>query len=874
MVLLDDIVRLLPHVSRPIQYVGEEINAIHKHWPDMRVKVGLCFPDTYEVGMSHLGLHLLYHILNAEPDLVAERIYAPVADMEELMRLQQIPLFSLESHRAASEFDILGFTLQYELSYTNIFNMLSLAGIPILAEERTEDAPLIIAGGPCSCNPEPLADICDLFVIGDGESVVPQIITAYKAWKESRSGKIEFLKRVCSLPGVYVPSLYTAHYGDEGRVREIVPIHPEAPDVVRRTIEPDLDAISYLKTPIIPYVKTIHDRLTLEIMRGCPRGCRFCQAGFIYRPKRERSSEKLLLLARSLLGKSGYEEVSLSSLSTGDYSQISSLIAAMMQMCESSRISVSLPSMRVSTLTEEIASFIRRVRKTGFTIAPEAGTQRLRNVINKGITGAEILQTAEEAFSAGWDLLKLYFMIGLPTETDDDIEGLIDLVRQVRNIGNRIAKRKVKLNVAISSFVPKSHTPFQWERMTSIDELQRKQELLKRRLRQRTIQVKWHDVRASYLEGVFARGDRRLSRVLLEAHSLGCKMDGWNEHFDFSKWMEAFSRTGIDPDFYLYREREQREILPWEHIQTGVSKQYLWNERMKALREEGTPPCESNCRRCGLCNEEIKIVESENENAQRNGEDVLQVSPPSVEPDLRPKTFRIRAIYMKIGLLRFLSHRELGRVFQRAISRIKAPIAYSQGFHPHPQMAFGPALPVGTEGLNEYVDFFFTEDVDVNVFLENMNNTLPSDVKIINGYSVDLQGPSLSSILKHFEFRVDFPKFLVEQGYTVSYFFEKLHDFRDRDVYLVNGFKKRKEAVDIRPFITSLEVTTDETGLPRLQMLLKTYLNTVMKPEEVLHLVFDIPYEKILDCRVLRVSMEAESSLSVSPKEGSAVLVS
>lgn len=858
MTVLPELITLLPHVAKPIQYVGQEVNAIQKPWAEVRVKIGLCFPDIYEVGMSHLGLHLLYHIVNTDPEVAAERIYAPWTDMESLMRSRQIPLFSLESHRPASDFDMLGFTLQYELSYSNVVNMLALAGIPLMAKERTELDPLILAGGPCSFNPEPLADVVDVFVIGDGETALPQLIDLYKTWKEARAGKQDLLKALCKIPGVYVPAFYTVQTDNTGQAQAIAPTIPEAPAAIQRAIEPDLNATTYFQSPILPYLKTVHDRLTLEIMRGCPRGCRFCQAGFIYRPKRERSEASLVGLVQSLLRQSGYEEISLSSLSTGDYSRIAPLMAAAMQICEAERVSLSLPSMRVSTLTEEMAAIIRRVRKTGFTIAPEAGTQRLRNVINKGITDEDILHTAEEAFTSGWDLLKLYFMFGLPTEADEDLEGIIALVARLRTLGNRIMKKKVNLNVAVSAFVPKAHTPFQWEAMMSIEELQRRQEMLKTRIRQRTIQLKWHDIRASYLEGVFARGDRRLGKVLLEAHRLGCKFDGWKEHFDFAKWMQAFQHAEIDPDGYVSRERDEQEIFPWDHLQTGVAKTYLWNERLRSRQGEPTPPCDADCRRCGVCHQDLRVRESSGNGAQVKTP--LQISPSLHDKVIqRPRAYRLRVRYAKTDLLRFLSHRELVRMFQRAIARINAPIAYSQGFHPLPQMAFGPALPVGAEGLNEYVDVFFSEPIEPEMFLHQMNATLPANVQVKEACAIDLREASLSSCVRQFGFRIDIPQWLVEQGYPLSYFNAKLHEFELQDAYIVAGFKNYTEAVDVKPFISLLEVSTGEALLPSLQMILSMHSNVMMKPEEVLHLVFDIPEEKVLDCRVVRVFMGTET---------------
>ncbi len=847
--LLEQILPLLPHVSRPIQYLGRELHSVQKPWDEMRVTVGLCFPDTYEVGMAHLGLHILYHALNALPDVAAERLYAPWDDMEDLMRAQRIPWFSVESHRAASEFDILGFTLQYELSYSNILNLLSLAGIPILAAERRRDHPLIIAGGPCALNPEPLADFLDAVVLGDGETVVPQLVAVYREWKASGTERMELLNALCRIPGVYVPSLYAVRYAESGEIAEIAPISANAPERVSRQIETNLDAVPYFSAPIVPYLRPVHDRVTLEVMRGCPGGCRFCQAGFIYRPKRERSSEHLLALAGSLLRESGYEEISLSSLSTGDYSQIVPLMSALMQTCEAARVSLSLPSMRVKTLTGEMASIISRVRKTGFTIAPEAGTQRLRNVINKGISEEDILHTAEDAFSAGWELLKLYFMIGLPTETDEDIEGVIELAYGIRTAGKRHSRKKVKLHIAVSSFVPKAHTPFQWERMNSIEELQCKQDMLKHRLRPKDMDLNWHDVHTSYLEGVFARGDRRLGRVLAEAHARGCKFDSWREHFNFSTWSDVFARTNVNPEQYL-REREEREILPWQHLDSGIATEYLWEERLKALSSEGTPPCHAHCRRCGVCRDDIRVVESP-ENATQ---EPPEIAPIAEKQESQAKAYRLRAVYTKTGLLRFLSHLEVVRMFQRALGRVNMPIAFSQGYHPLPQIAFGPALPVGTEGLRELADFFFTQPLEAEDFVGQMNGALPQEIRLIEAYAVDVKAPSLSASLTRFTFQVFSPRALVERGYSSDYFARCLAEFERQAVFQVEHFKRRTEPVDIKPFIELLTLLADEGNGPGVEMTLRVQENSLMKPEEVLEFVCAISRDVMLDFRFVRVS--------------------
>ena len=571
---LDDI---LPRVAKPARYTGGEYNAVHKDHADVDVKFALAFPDTYEIGMSNLGIRILYHILNRRSDTVAERVFAPWTDMEAEMRDQAIPLFALESGLPVREFDIIGFSLGYELSYTNVLNMLDLAGITVVASERGDSDPLIIAGGCCTVNPEPMADFIDAFVIGEGEDVIHELIDAVKAHRSE--GKAALLRSLSQIPGVYVPSL-----GNK----------------VTRRIVLDLDSAEYPDAPVMPFIETVHDRIALEVMRGCSRGCRFCQAGIIYRPVRQRSAGKLSELAETLVANTGYDEISLLSLSTADYRGIEGLVRDLIERFEPQRIGISLPSLRADAACMELASEIQKVRKSGLTLAPEAGTQRLRDVINKNVTEEDLLGAVEAAFRFGWKRVKLYFMIGLPTETDEDIRGIAHLAEEVRRIGKRIGFRPT-VNISVASFVPKPHTPFQWRAQDSIEEIERKQEVLKRALVGKHAELSWHDARTSNLEAVLARGDRRLGKVILLAWQSGCRFDAWHEEFDYSKWIAAFEQAGLDPAFYANRRRDYEEVLPWDHIDCGESKEFLIREDELAETGGLTPDCRlDKCNACGV----------------------------------------------------------------------------------------------------------------------------------------------------------------------------------------------------------------------------------------------------------------------------------
>lgn len=595
--------KILSRVQKPTRYTGGEVNSVMKNPQDVEVRYGFVFPDIYEIAMSHLGIKILYHTLNERPDTWCERVFAPWSDMEALMRERGERLFALESGEEVTHFDILGVTLQYELSYSNIVNMLDLAGIPILAKDRDESYPIICGGGPCAYNAEPIAEIFDFFMLGEGEETIHETTDAYIAWKRAgKKDKRELLDAVAKIDGVYVPSFYDVEYNGDNTVKSITPNNPAAKPVIRKRIMTDFDKTPAPDKIIVPFGEVVHDRVMLEVFRGCIRGCRFCQAGYVYRPVRERRADTLTTLADKLLSSSGYDEISLSSLSTSDYRELPELTDCLLTMTEEKKIGLSLPSLRIDNFSLELMNKVQKVRKTGITFAPEAGTQRLRDVINKNINEENIMNSVSMLFHGGWTNVKLYFMIGLPTETETDVEGIAELAERVLGQYFAIPKeeraKNINITVSTSSFVPKPFTAFQWERQDTREEIIAKQNLLKGAIKSKRIRYNWHDNKTSYLEGVFARGDRRLCRVVIEAVRLGCRFDGWGEHFDFEKWMQAFKNCGIDPDWYL-RKRDYDEVLPWDHISVGVTKSFFKKESEKAQRAETTPNCREKCAGCG-----------------------------------------------------------------------------------------------------------------------------------------------------------------------------------------------------------------------------------------------------------------------------------
>ena len=593
---------LLDKVQKPGRYTGKEFNEIVKEEDASTVKIALTFPDLYEIGMSYLGFKILYEIINKRDDALSERVFSPAVDMEKLLRERQIPVFSLETYRPLNSFDIVGFTIQHELCYSNILNLIDLGQIPLRSEERKENNPLVIAGGPGAFNPEPLSRFIDLFVIGEGEEIIGEIIEVYKRLKEKKQNRAKLLEELAHIEGVYVPSFYKVTYFKDGRVKSVVPKKETYYSVIKKQIISDFDKAAYPLFPIVPNIDVVHDRITLEIFRGCTRGCRFCQAGMIYRPVREKSVDTLIGLAYEILAHTGYEEISLSSLSSSDYGEIESLITKLVDRFEEKGVGVSLPSLRIDSFSVALAQQVQRVRKAGLTLAPEVGTQRLRDVINKNVLEEDLYSSIKAAFEGGWRKIKLYFMVGLPTETEEDVEGIARLVSKVDHMGREITGRKVNINISVSTFVPKPHTPFQWEAQEERESLFKKIRYLKNRLNWRNVSFSYPDIDRSYLEAVFARGDRRLGEVLEKAHSLGCKFDAWREQFNFEAWQEAFNDCGFDMEFYANRVREEGEILPWNHISCGVKKEYLLKEKEKALKGETTLDCRfEKCTGCGVC---------------------------------------------------------------------------------------------------------------------------------------------------------------------------------------------------------------------------------------------------------------------------------
>ncbi len=790
--------QLFDRVSRPSRYLGGELGTVSKDLASVEVSFVLAFPDVYEVGMSHIGLPMLYHAVNSLDWAVAERVYAPWPDMAAELRKNGLPLTALESQRSLAEFDCIGFTLQHELSYTNLLAMLDLAGVPLRREQRGEQAPLVVVGGPCAMNPEPLADFIDCAVIGDGEEAIADLCRTVREAKRAGSSRAQLLDALAGIDGVYVPSLFDVVYHEDGRIAELRPLRNDYTKVRRRVLA-DLSAVDYPVTPIVPFMNTVHNRVAVEIARGCTRGCRFCQAGYIGRPLRERSLEEIADVIDRSLGHSGYDEVSLLSLSTGDYSCIGPLLKGLMDRYREERIAVSLPSLRVGSLTSDLMEEIKKVRKTGFTLAPEAGSERLRQLINKGISEEDLLIAADNAFSLGWRIIKLYFMIGLPTEQEADLDAIVDLAARVKRIGKG-TPGGADVNVSVSTLVPKPQTPFQWQRQIGIDETLAKQDTLRQKLRSKKLRLKWHEAQLSFVEGVFARGDRRLSPVLERALALGCRFDSWREHFRFDLWQQAFADCGIDPEWYL-RERATDEVLPWDHIDCGVSRRYLLDEWQQALNGKATVDCrDGGCTGCGVCDFKSVRMCYATDRGQKTALESWPSTVAAAESMEDEEPCKVRLWVSKLGRGRFVGHLEFMTVVHRAVRRAGLPIRYSGGFHPAPQISFPDALPTGVESEVEIIDFKLRHPVDVQELKAALNAQLPAGFAVERAEAVPWKTPAPSLCIEETTYSIP----LGEQA--PADLAERIARFMAaEEVYATRLKKGREQQVEMRAGVVDLQ---------------------------------------------------------------------
>jgi len=830
---------ILPLVRKPGRYIGGELHAVQKDPAGADLSFVLVFPDLYEIGMSHQGLQILYHIINGQQGLAAERCYAPDVDMEDQLRRSNLPLFSIESRRPLADFDVIGITLPYELCYTNILTILDLARIPLRAKDRGDDDPLVIAGGSCSLNPEPVADFFDVVVLGDGEEVILEIADTLRSAGMDCESRQEILLRLAEIDGVYIPLFFEPQY--EGRqLTAVKPLVDDYVSVTRRVL-PELPPVDLMDHPLVPLVKPIHDRLGVEIARGCTRGCRFCQAGIIYRPVRERSVEEIMKLAEQGIKNSGFDELALLSLSSGDFSCLPVLLLKLMDRFADEYVSVSMPSMRVGTLTPEVINQIKRVRKTGFTVAPEAGTDRLREVINKGITEQDLLATCRDAFEAGWNLIKFYFMIGLPTETMEDVDGIVDLAVRARQ---EAQGRRAQINVSVATFVPKPHTPFQWAGQLTLAESKERINRLKKNLPRKGFKLKWHDPYQSLLEGVFSRGDRRLSHLIEAAWRAGARLDGWSEHYRLDRWQRAAEDLGLDLDWYL-RARDMDEVLPWDHLSSGVDRNFLVHEYQKSLERSYTPDCRNHsCQKCGLC--DFKTIRP-----LVNKPDDIQTEPQRVTNDRaagkqeQKPVFSYRVHYSRLGDARFLGHLEILQLVFRALHRAGLPVLFSQGYNPSPRISFSPALPVGVESHIEFFDMDLAEPLSrpADIAAE-LDQQLPGFISITSITSVRKKTPVTMQI----SYEIILPDSV--DGDSVA---AKITEFLAAEQFVIERVrKKKKRELDIRVLVNRLE----QDGL-RLNMdLVHPHGAAGTNPREVLEKVIGLTAEQALLARIIKISSQ------------------
>lgn len=836
---------ILPLVEAPSRYLGSEVNTVRKDHRQVKLKFALAFPDLYEIGTSHFGLQILYHILNKRPDVVAERVFTPAPDMQTYLQRREIPLSSLESGCPLGQFDILGFSLLYELNYTNVLAMLDLAGIPLRSKDRDRQHPLIIAGGPCTCNPEPVADFFDALVIGDGEDVVLQMSDAWLDWQQ-RDGRSReaLLANWSRLPGVYVPSLFKVRYQDGGEPQVVAP--NDTQPRVARAILTNLDHADFPSAPIVPFGRPVHDRLRLELARGCTRGCRFCQAGMIYRPVRERSPETVMRQCEQALKTTGYDDISLLSLSTGDYRCIAPLMEQMIQRYACDHVALSLPSLRAGTLTPALMKSIKAVRKTGFTIAPEAGSQRLRDVINKNITDQDIRQTVQDAFGLGWKVIKLYFMIGLPTETREDLEALVKLVRELSLIKGPGGK-KSSINVSVATLIPKPHTPFQWAPQISVAEGWEKIQWIKQALRSPRIRLKWQNPEVSYIEGLMARGDRRMADLIEHAYRKGCRLDGWSDHFRFDLWEQSIRDLDLDAHAYVHRPRGAEEVFPWDHIDMKVSRAYLWEEWQKALQGGMTEDCrDGECQNCGVCDfTSIQPQVFPGDGSARRPVDRTAAPP--------PESFRqFQLSFAKTGGGRFWGHLEMVNIFIRALRRSGITVKFSAGFHPKPKMAFSDALPIGLESLCETMLLTVSDNIRPDELVARLNRELPDGLRATDCLPhPQTEGNTDKAVI----YRVT-----LHQG---TFDAEAVERFKAADTVWIERTNRKGtlKKIDLKAMVQHIQCVTSDT----LELVVLHRPDALLRPDIILQKVFALSSEAIRQARIIKLGYRVQKGDHASP---------